>query len=186
MKNIKGLNFPITSHYINSHLHPICGVSRASQVALAVKNPPANAGDARDAGSIPGLGRSPGEGNSNTLQYSCLENPVNSWQATVRSIAQSRTQLKWVSMHLLRSWMGLKLALHLSQSSGVNRLHRASFHGNSRWQEHKPLKYILSTRSFHIPLAKQILRAKPSINVEGGKVYMFMEVWGWGRILVEQ
>ena len=39
------------------------------------KNPPANAGDARDTGSIPGLGRSPGEGCGNPLQYSCLENP---------------------------------------------------------------------------------------------------------------
>ena len=42
-----------------------------------VKNPPANAGDARDLGSIPGLGRSPGEGNGNPLQYSCLENPMD-------------------------------------------------------------------------------------------------------------
>ena len=41
------------------------------------KNPPANAGDARDAGSIPGLGRCPGEGNGNPLQYSCLENPMD-------------------------------------------------------------------------------------------------------------
>ena len=40
-----------------------------------VKNPPTNAGDARDAGSVPGSGRSPGEGNSNPHQYSCLENP---------------------------------------------------------------------------------------------------------------
>ena len=46
-----------------------------SQVVLVVKNPPANAGDARDAGSIPGLGRSPGGGLSSPLQYSCLENP---------------------------------------------------------------------------------------------------------------
>ena len=45
-------------------------VSRASQVVLVVKNSPANAGDARDAGSIPGSGRSPGEGNGNPLQYS--------------------------------------------------------------------------------------------------------------------
>ena len=58
----------------------------ASQVALMVKKPPANAGDIRDAGSIPGLGRSPGEGNGNPLQY-CLENPVDrgAWQATVQS-----------------------------------------------------------------------------------------------------
>ena len=47
----------------------------ASQVALMVKNPPANAGDIRDTGSIPGLGRSPRGGNGNPLQYSCLENP---------------------------------------------------------------------------------------------------------------
>ena len=49
---------------------------RASQVALVVKNLPTNAGDVRDMGSIPGLGRSPGEGNGDPLQYSCLENPM--------------------------------------------------------------------------------------------------------------
>ena len=43
---------------------------------LAVQNPPANAGDIRDTGSGPGSGRSPGEGNGNLLQYSCLENPM--------------------------------------------------------------------------------------------------------------
>ena len=48
---------------------------RAFQVALVVKNLPANAGDLRDEGSIPGLGRSPGEGHGNPLQYSCLEYP---------------------------------------------------------------------------------------------------------------
>ena len=55
-----------------------------------VKNPPANAGGVRDAGSIPGLGRSPGERNGNLLQYSCLENPMNSgaWQATVHGVAE--------------------------------------------------------------------------------------------------
>ena len=47
---------------------------RHSQVALMVKNPPINAGDIRDAGSIPGLGRSPGGGHGNPLQHSCLEN----------------------------------------------------------------------------------------------------------------
>ena len=46
---------------------------RASQMVLMVKNPPANAGDPRDMSSIPGLGRSPGVGNGNTLLYSCLE-----------------------------------------------------------------------------------------------------------------
>ena len=68
---------------------------RASQVALAVKNPPANAGDARDAGLIPGLGRSPEEEHSNPLQYSCLENPMDrgAWWATVRGVAKSWTGL---------------------------------------------------------------------------------------------
>ena len=48
----------------------------AFQVALVVKNPPANAGDVRDVGSIPESGRSPRGGNGNSLQYSCLENPI--------------------------------------------------------------------------------------------------------------
>ena len=46
-------------------------------MALVVKNPPANARDSGDVGSIPGLGKSPGGGNSNLLQYSCLENPMD-------------------------------------------------------------------------------------------------------------
>ena len=55
----------------------------------------------RDLGSIPGLGRSPGEGNGNPLQYSCLENPVDggAWWATVHGVAKSRTRLSdftWV------------------------------------------------------------------------------------------
>ena len=49
----------------------------ASQVGLVVKNPPANAEDLRDLGSIPGLGRSLGEGHGNPLQYSCLENSMD-------------------------------------------------------------------------------------------------------------
>ena len=55
-----------------------------------VKNPPANAGDAGDVGSIPGLGRSPGDGNGNPLQYSCLGNPVDrgEWQATVHGVTK--------------------------------------------------------------------------------------------------
>ena len=53
------------------------GVRETSQVVLVVKNPPANAGDVKAAGSIPGLGRSPGGGHGNPLQYSCLENPMD-------------------------------------------------------------------------------------------------------------
>ena len=65
----------------------------ASQVALVIKNLPANAGDIRDKGSIPGLGRSPGGGNGNPFQYSCLENLMDrgAWWATVDRVAKSRT-----------------------------------------------------------------------------------------------
>ena len=67
---------------------------RASQVALLVENPPANAGDVKDMGSIPGSGRSPGEGNGNPLQYSCRENSMDrSLRATVYDIAKSQTWL---------------------------------------------------------------------------------------------
>ena len=60
-----------------------------------VKNPPANAGDARGVGSIPGLGRSLGIENGNLIQYSCLENSMDrgAWQATVYGVAKSWTQL---------------------------------------------------------------------------------------------
>ena len=73
-----------------------------SQVAPVVKKPPANTRDARDAGSIPGSGRAPGEGNGNPLQHSCLENSVDrgAWWATVHGVAKSWTQLSdWTHMH---------------------------------------------------------------------------------------
>ena len=66
-----------------------------------VKNPPTNAEDTRDAGSIPGSRRSPGEGKGNPLQCSCLENPRDrgAWQATVHRVAKSWTQLMQLGMH---------------------------------------------------------------------------------------
>ena len=61
----------------------------------AIKNPPANAGDVAEVGLIPGLGRSPGGGNGNPLQYSCLENPMDrgAWWATVHGVTKSWIQL---------------------------------------------------------------------------------------------
>ena len=60
---------------------------------LVVKNPPANAGDVRDAGSIPGSGRFPLGGHGNPLQYSCLENPMDrgAWWAIIHGVAKSQT-----------------------------------------------------------------------------------------------
>ena len=64
----------------------------ASQVLAMVKNLPANARDARDMGSIPGLGRPPGVENGNPLQYSCLKNPMDrgAWWATVQGVSKSQ------------------------------------------------------------------------------------------------
>ena len=61
------------------------------QEVLVLKNPPANAGDIRDAGLTPGLGRSLAEGHGNPLQYSCLENPMDRgpWQAIVHGVPKS-------------------------------------------------------------------------------------------------
>ena len=60
-----------------------------------VKKQPTNAGDTEDAGSIPGLGRFPGDGNGNSLQYSCLANSMDreGWQATICKVAENQTQL---------------------------------------------------------------------------------------------
>ena len=70
-------------------------------MALVIKNPPANAGDVRDAGSIPGLGRYLGGGNGNSLQYSSLENPMDrgTWRTTVHGVSKSRMLLKRLSTH---------------------------------------------------------------------------------------
>ena len=111
-----------------------CGCS-TSELVLVVKNLPANA-EERDAGSIPGSGRSPGGRHSNSLQYSCLENPLDrgAWRATVHRVTKSQTRLKWLSAH--RHYSGLKdpgtsfaLCAHF-----VNRLH-PELHG--LLQEHK-------------------------------------------------
>ena len=82
-------------------------------MALAVKNPPVNAGDIRDKGSITELGRSPGEGNGNPLQYSCLENPMDrgAWRAMLHLVTKRQTQLKRLSMRA--STQELNRGLHL-------------------------------------------------------------------------
>ena len=73
----------------------------SSQMALVVKNPTADAGDIRDMGSIPESGRSPRGGQGNSLQCSCLENPMDreAWQAIVHRFTKSWTPLQQLSMH---------------------------------------------------------------------------------------
>ena len=66
-------------------------ITRASQVTLVVKNLPANAGDIRNMGLIPGLRRSPGEGDGKPLEHSQLENPMDrgAWRASVHVVPKS-------------------------------------------------------------------------------------------------
>ena len=70
---------------------PACWAPCASHMAPMLKDPPVNARDIRDLGLIPGLGRSPGRGQGNPLQYSCLENPMErgAWWARVHGVTES-------------------------------------------------------------------------------------------------
>ena len=74
-------------------------------MALVLKNLPANAGDIREAGSIPGSGRTPGGGHGNPLQHSCLENPVDrgAWWAPAHRVTESQTGLKQLCTHTHRA-----------------------------------------------------------------------------------
>ena len=78
---------------------------------LSGKESACNAGNARDAGSIPGSGRSPEGGNSNPLQYSCMENPMGrgAWQAIVHRIAKSRTRLNTHALSSVQSFCRVQL-----------------------------------------------------------------------------
>ena len=96
-----------------------CPWTGASQVALVVKNPPANAGDIRDESSIPRSRRSPGGGHSNPLQCSCLENPMDreAWRSTAHGVAKSWTRLKQLSStHTVNGHLGLRVYKYLSES----------------------------------------------------------------------
>ena len=91
------LTSPSLSPGVCSNSYPL----KVSQVALVVKSPPANAGDVRDTGSIPGVGRFLGEGHGNPFQCSCVENPTGrgAWWATVHGAAKRWTWLKRLSTH---------------------------------------------------------------------------------------
>ena len=77
----------------------------ASQVALVVKNLPANAGDTRDVGLIPGLGISPGGGNGNPLQYSCLENPMEEEPGGLQTMGSQRVTHDRSNLASMHCWM---------------------------------------------------------------------------------
>ena len=115
----------------------MCG---ASHKALVVKNLPANAGDARDASSILGSGRSPGEGLGNPLQYSCLENPMDrgAWWASVHRVTKSQTQLKQLSMYpctvyVYTGWRG-KIFAKQEEYINSKRYKMKKYMGVWRWE----------------------------------------------------
>ena len=103
----------------------------ASQVALVVKNMSANAGDIRD------VGRSPGVGNGNPLQYSCLENPMDrgAWRATVHGVKKGWIWLKQLSMHGQIGVKTFHILLSLYQSSSICPI-------NIQWQQQPARQWI--------------------------------------------
>ena len=138
----------------------------ASRLVLVVKNPPANAGDIRDSALNPGLGRSPGGGRGNPLQYSCLENPMDrgAWQATVHGVTKSWTRLKWLSsirklfyisqQRSMTPWWRLNMFHHLESSapSPTLQIHISNYViGYSSWISLKYLKIkmLLLASSLH-------------------------------------
>ena len=91
------VGFLVFHHFLElaqTHVH-FSNCVWASQVALVVKNPPANARDIREAVLIHGWAISPGEGNGHPLQYSCLQNPIDrkAWWAPVHGVSKSQTPL---------------------------------------------------------------------------------------------
>ena len=86
-----------------------------------VKNLPVNAGDIRDIGLIPGLGRSSGRGNGNPLQYSCLEKPMDrgAWCAKFYRVSKSRTRMKQLSTHMMCTFLDSPFAKDCSEFTSV-------------------------------------------------------------------
>ena len=84
-----------------------------------VKNPPANARDTRDMGSVSGSGRTSGGGHGNPLQYSCLENPMDrgAWRATVHRVARVRHDGSDLAQHTCNKWIELSPHILLSYCS---------------------------------------------------------------------
>ena len=105
-------------------------------MVLELKNLPANAGDIRDAGSVPGLGRSPGGGHGNPFQDSCLENPMDrgAWQAMVHRVVRSQTWLKQLSTRAYKLLESRKSVEVRKNHWEVHTL-RANSHGKRSYNE---------------------------------------------------
>ena len=118
-----------------------CHSTCCSQGALVVKSPPANAADVRDAGPIPGSGRSRGGGHGKPLQYSCLENLMDrgAWWATVHGVAKSRTRLKRLGMNTHScAFSGTSVHLILPEAPGWARFAMSTGGSGSEASPHSP------------------------------------------------
>ena len=119
-------------------------------MVLVVKNLPANAGDARDVSSIPESGRSPGGGNGYPLQYSCLENSMDSgaWQIIVHRAAKSRT---WLSINKQlnlesRRWFGALSTWFIVEGQSVDGIPQQKRRWRKRSKTYSRKYIIWSTR----------------------------------------
>ena len=102
-----------------------------------------NAGAAGDRSSIPGLGRSPGGGHGNPVQYSCLQNPMDrgAWQATVHGVTKSRTWLKQLSIHASTCWQSSKFCLQPGPHTITLDPYVQQPIGHLHWMTHRDLKF---------------------------------------------
>ena len=152
--------FPLSWGYKNWPL------ALASQVALVVKNLPANAGDIRDTGLIPGLGRSPGWWHGNPPQYSCLENPMDrgTWRATVHKVAKSWTWPKQLStrgtVFIFISLLYLCTSLYRSMLKKLQQSRSVQRKGLSHFTVYWPCKLLLVS-GFMLTLYKESPIAEP-------------------------
>ena len=130
---------------------PIIMHGVASQVTLVVKNLPANAGHVWDAGLIPRLGRSPGGGDGNTLQFSGLENPMDrrAWCVTVHGVAQSRTRLKQLSTMHNNAWIPKHIHAHTLIRTGLQCFNNyCRLHGQKvMFKQHNEIRRACSART---------------------------------------
>ena len=119
-----------------------------------VKNLSANAGDVRDVGFIPTLGRSPEEGRGNPLQYSCLENPMDrgAWWATIHGVSKSQIRLKCLSTSHIQSSFNLEVKISLDQLSIQRSFYRELSYGHNT--QSNRLRFLTSLQSCQPPLSQ--------------------------------
>ena len=145
------LDGPYSDWDFQREKHGLSPIYGASQVALVVKNPSAIAGNLRDAGSIPGSGRSPGRGQGNALQYPCLQNPMDreAWWATDHGVTKSQTWLKQLST------CPISTGTHRCFCGALlNALKRITMEDSLKWQSKKKTEQSSPSETSHTQTEK--------------------------------